>query len=77
MRRSMPFWFRRQPLKCRLRCFAQLREGGRMIVPIGPSSSQELAAYSQSTGGEPEVNILEGCRFVPLVEGVVWRAPRC
>ncbi|HEY4840521.1 MAG TPA: protein-L-isoaspartate(D-aspartate) O-methyltransferase [Terriglobales bacterium] len=49
--------------------FAQLREGGRMILPVGPSSSQELQLITKSGGGA-EVKILEGCRFVPLVEGV-------
>jgi protein-L-isoaspartate(D-aspartate) O-methyltransferase len=49
---------------------AQLREGGRMIVPIGPSTSQNLQLI-RKTGGEPEVNILEGCRFVPLVSGTM------
>ena len=48
--------------------FVQLREGGRMMVPIGPSSSQELQLI-RKVGGQPEVKILEGCRFVPLVEG--------
>ena len=48
--------------------FAQLREGGRMMVPVGPPSSQELQLISK-VRGEPEVKILEGCRFVPLVEG--------
>jgi protein-L-isoaspartate(D-aspartate) O-methyltransferase len=49
--------------------FAQLREGGRMVVPIGPASSQELQLIRKA-GGEPEVEVLEGCRFVPLVEGI-------
>ncbi|HEY6304680.1 MAG TPA: protein-L-isoaspartate(D-aspartate) O-methyltransferase [Terriglobales bacterium] len=48
--------------------FDQLREGGRMMVPIGPSSSQELQLISK-VNGRPEVKLLEGCRFVPLVEG--------
>ncbi len=48
--------------------FAQLRDGGRMIVPVGPSSSQELQLIGK-LGGRAEVQILEGCRFVPLVEG--------
>jgi protein-L-isoaspartate(D-aspartate) O-methyltransferase len=48
--------------------FAQLREGGRMMVPVGPPSNQELQLI-RKVGGEPEVEILEGCRFVPLVEG--------
>jgi protein-L-isoaspartate(D-aspartate) O-methyltransferase len=50
--------------------FAQMREGGRMILPVGPSSSQELQLIAKR-GGQAEVKILEGCRFVPLVEGVV------
>jgi protein-L-isoaspartate(D-aspartate) O-methyltransferase len=49
--------------------FAQLREGGRMILPIGPPYSQELQLI-RKVGDRPEVNILEGCRFVPLVEDV-------
>ena len=50
--------------------FAQLREGGRMVVPVGPASSQELQLIHK-IGGEPDVEFLEGCRFVPLVEGTV------
>jgi protein-L-isoaspartate(D-aspartate) O-methyltransferase len=50
--------------------FAQLREGGRMMVPVGPPYSQELQLISK-VNGRPEVEILEGCRFVPLVEGTV------
>jgi protein-L-isoaspartate(D-aspartate) O-methyltransferase len=48
--------------------FDQLREGGRMMVPIGPPFSQELQLISK-VSGQAEVKILEGCRFVPLVEG--------
>ena len=50
--------------------FAQLREGGRMIIPIGQPASQELQLI-RKVKGQPEVQILEGCRFVPLVEGRV------
>ena len=50
--------------------FAQLREGGRMMVPIGPSFSQDLQLISKASG-QVEVRVLEGCRFVPLVEGTV------
>jgi protein-L-isoaspartate(D-aspartate) O-methyltransferase len=53
-----------------LALFDQLREGGRMMVPIGPPSSQELQLISK-VSGRAEVKILEGCRFVPLVEGAV------
>jgi len=48
--------------------FGQMREGGRMMVPVGPSSDQELQLIRR-INGRPEVRILEGCRFVPLVEG--------
>ena len=50
--------------------FAQLCEGGRMMLPVGPPFSQELQLI-RKVGGQPEVNVLEGCRFVPLVEGTV------
>jgi protein-L-isoaspartate(D-aspartate) O-methyltransferase len=50
--------------------FAQLREGGRMMAPIGPPSSQELQLI-RKVSGQPDFRILEGCRFVPLVEGTV------
>ncbi len=49
--------------------FAQLREGGRMMLPVGPPFSQELQSI-RKVSGQPVVQILEGCRFVPLVEGV-------
>jgi protein-L-isoaspartate(D-aspartate) O-methyltransferase len=50
--------------------FSQLREGGRLMAPIGPSSSQELQLI-RKIDGQPRVTMLEGCRFVPLVEGAV------
>ena len=50
--------------------FEQLREGGRMMVPIGPPYSQELQLIWK-VSGQPEIEVLEGCRFVPLVEGTV------
>jgi protein-L-isoaspartate(D-aspartate) O-methyltransferase len=46
--------------------FEQLREGGRMILPVGPAWSQELQLI-RKVGGRAEVTVLEGCRFVPLV----------
>lgn len=50
--------------------FAQLREGGGMILPFGPAVSQELQLITKVEGC-PNVTILEGCRFVPLVGGTV------
>lgn len=46
--------------------FHQLSEGGRMILPIGPPSSQELQLV-RKRNGQPEVTVFEGCRFVPLI----------
>jgi protein-L-isoaspartate(D-aspartate) O-methyltransferase len=50
--------------------FAQLSEGGRMILPVGPPSSQELQLI-RKVNGRPDVTLLEGCRFVPLISGTV------
>jgi protein-L-isoaspartate(D-aspartate) O-methyltransferase len=46
--------------------FQQLREGGRMVVPVGPANAQELQLV-EKRNGEPVVTNLEGCRFVPLI----------
>ncbi|MGB9489675.1 MAG: protein-L-isoaspartate(D-aspartate) O-methyltransferase [Terriglobales bacterium] len=48
--------------------FDQLAEGGRMILPVGPPSSQELQLI-RKINGRLDVTVLEGCRFVPLVAG--------
>jgi protein-L-isoaspartate(D-aspartate) O-methyltransferase len=54
--------------------FAQLREGGRMVVPVGSFLSQELQLI-RKVGGQAQAEFLEGCRFVPLVEGAVENGP--
>ncbi len=46
--------------------FDQLRDGGRLIVPVGSPFSQELQLVRQ-VNGKREVEYFEGCRFVPLV----------
>lgn len=48
--------------------FDQLREGGRMMLPIGAPSDQELHLV-RKVNGQAEVTIFEGCRFVPLIQG--------
>jgi protein-L-isoaspartate(D-aspartate) O-methyltransferase len=48
--------------------FEQLREGGRMILPVGSEHAQELQLV-QKTIGAAVVTGLEGCRFVPLMTG--------
>jgi protein-L-isoaspartate(D-aspartate) O-methyltransferase len=44
----------------------QLREGGRMAIPVGPAHAQELQLVRKQAG-QPVVETLEGCRFVPLI----------
>jgi protein-L-isoaspartate(D-aspartate) O-methyltransferase len=46
--------------------FEQLREGGRMVIPVGPAQAQELQLIRKQAG-KPIVVNLEGCRFVPLI----------
>lgn len=50
-----------------LELVSQLREGGRIILPVGPPSGQELQLV-RKIGGQIEVRIMEACRFVPLIE---------
>jgi protein-L-isoaspartate(D-aspartate) O-methyltransferase len=46
----------------------QLGEGGRMVIPVGPATAQELQLVTKHEG-QPRVVRMEGCRFVPLVVG--------
>jgi len=46
--------------------FAQLREGGRMMAPVGPTYAQKLQLI-QKQYGHALVTNLEKCRFVPLI----------
>jgi protein-L-isoaspartate(D-aspartate) O-methyltransferase len=48
--------------------FAQLAEGGRMVIPIGGPEVQALELVRKQDG-QQVVSNLEGCRFVPLVSG--------
>jgi len=48
--------------------FEQLREGGRMVVPVGPAYAQELQLVFKQNDRAVVTN-LEGCRFVPLIGG--------
>jgi protein-L-isoaspartate(D-aspartate) O-methyltransferase len=46
--------------------FEQLREGGRLILPVGSQFSQELVLVRKQAGVAVTTH-LDGCRFVPLV----------
>jgi protein-L-isoaspartate(D-aspartate) O-methyltransferase len=45
---------------------SQLREGGRMIIPVGTADSQQLQ-FVRMTNGQPVISIGEAVRFVPLI----------
>lgn len=51
----------------------QLREGGRMVIPVGPPHAQDLQLVRKQKG-QPVVTDLEGCRFVPLIGGEGYRS---
>jgi protein-L-isoaspartate(D-aspartate) O-methyltransferase len=51
----------------------QLAAGGRMIIPVGDATNQELQLVTRTTEGDV-VRRLEGCRFVPLIGEEGFRA---
>jgi protein-L-isoaspartate(D-aspartate) O-methyltransferase len=46
--------------------FNQLADSGRMVIPVGPKHAQELQLI-RKVAGEAVVEVVEGCRFVPLI----------
>jgi len=52
---------------------AELAEGGRMIIPIGPPDAQQLQLI-RMIHGQSEAIWRETCRFVPLVPGMGLRS---
>lgn len=53
---------------------AQLAEGGRMVIPVGPPDLQELLLVVVRDG-ETRSRVLTECRFVPLVGEAGWASP--
>jgi protein-L-isoaspartate(D-aspartate) O-methyltransferase len=47
---------------------AQLADGGRMILPVGPPDGQQLQLI-RMMNGQPQIEARDLCRFVPLVAG--------
>ena len=48
----------------------QTKDGGRLVIPVGGPTVQELVVYDKS-GSAMNRAVLDGVRFVPLVEGTV------
>lgn len=46
--------------------FDQLAAEGGMVIPVGPPSAQELQLVRKQEG-KPLIEVIEGCRFVPLI----------
>lgn len=51
----------------------QLAEGGKLIMPRGPSGSIQRLVLAEKQGGRLSEKVLADVRFVPLVEGVASR----
>jgi len=49
---------------------AQLAEGGRLVIPAGPSEQQQLLLYTRQ-GNEFHQQFLDWVSFVPLIKGEV------
>jgi protein-L-isoaspartate(D-aspartate) O-methyltransferase len=49
----------------------QLGEEGRIVIPVGSRSQQELIV-AQKRGGQVQQRSLGGCRFVPLISPDAW-----
>ena len=54
-------------LKVPPRLIEQLKVGGRLVMPIGDSSSQALTVFRKESDAEVEQFVLGKCSFVPLV----------
>jgi len=50
----------------------QLSEGGRMVIPVGSSFSQELVVVKKRKGKAEKKNICD-CIFVPLIGEFGWK----
>jgi protein-L-isoaspartate(D-aspartate) O-methyltransferase len=52
----------------------QLALGGRLVIPVGSDSEQQLLKIIKNCDGELESLTSVGCRFVPLIGRQGWQA---
>jgi protein-L-isoaspartate(D-aspartate) O-methyltransferase len=50
----------------------QLKEGGKLVIPVGSRWEQELLRVTRKKSGN-KVEKLGGCRFVPLIGRGAWQ----
>jgi protein-L-isoaspartate(D-aspartate) O-methyltransferase len=51
----------------------QLAPGGRLVIPVGTDSNQQLLKIIKNDEGELEILTSVGCRFVPLIGRQGWQ----
>ena len=54
----------------------QLREGGRLVIPVGDRSAQVLQ-LGVKTRGQLVLSCLTDCTFVPFIGAFAWAADAC
>ena len=52
----------------------QLARGGRMVIPVGTDTEQQLITIFKNEAGELEYETSVVCRFVPLIGRQGWQA---
>ncbi|MBA7627586.1 Protein-L-isoaspartate O-methyltransferase [subsurface metagenome] len=52
---------------------SQLKKGGKMAIPVGGRSVQDLRLIEKALNGRVYKSSLCGCRFVPLIGGEGWK----
>ncbi len=54
----------------------QLREGGRLVIPVGDRNTQVLQLGVKERG-KLAVSVLGDCVFVPFIGAFAWSADAC
>lgn len=52
---------------------AQLRPGGKLVIPVGEEDSQKLLRITRKDDGSAETEVLGGCKFVKLIGKQGWQ----
>ncbi len=53
--------------RCPPALWDQLRIGGRLVIPVGPTEKQQLVVLEKDQSGAPMTTNHVSCRFVPLI----------